>query len=166
MVVLLAGCGLRHLRLGARPRTGLCWMPTSGSAYKLSRLAAWRSQVDVPNAEDREAILHKQLTGMAHSLTEAEIHSIAEDCQAFVGADLKCLCSFAALTAVKEAAGALGYPQLAASSGQLTGPPHRQSSQGLASDPLVRSSVGAQIAEEYLVRVEFGHFVEALRHVK
>lgn len=42
------------------------------------------------------------LETMSHNLSDQDVTKIAWDCQAFVGADLRCLCTLSALKAIEE----------------------------------------------------------------
>lgn len=48
------------------------------------------------------AILSKMLQTVSHNLSDHDISKLAWDCQAFVGADLRCLCTVASLKAIEE----------------------------------------------------------------
>eukprot|EP01071_Lankesteria_metandrocarpae_P001068 Lankesteria_metandrocarpae@DN1252_c0_g1_i1.p1 len=59
-------------------------------------------EIGVPNALDRTKILQRLLMSMPHSLTNMDIQTLAADCHAFVGADLRSICTTAAMQAFEE----------------------------------------------------------------
>lgn len=61
-------------------------------------------EIGIPSAASRSDILRRLLSRIPHSLDEADIEKVAETTHGYVGADLKSVCSEAAMRCIRRAA--------------------------------------------------------------
>ena len=61
-----------------------------------------RLYIPLPEADDRAVLLRTLLAKNHHNLTDTEIHTLSLSTQGFSGADLKALCTDAALGPIRQ----------------------------------------------------------------